>query len=928
MAEDVTALQIKVLSDGVKEAERRLTALERTARDTETRIKGLENASKGLNTGLRVTSVALGVLGVNVIGLTGSLTAGVAAWTDYDKQMRRVNSISNVTSMRMREMRQEVLDVAQALGIDAKEAAEGLYEIIQADIPEDKAKKFLEVSAKAAVGNSTTIANAVNALKNVVNAYGMDAGRAEEISDKLFTTVLYGGASFEELGNYLSGATVIASSMGVSFEEVLAIITQVTSQGTKTAESVTQVERSIQALINPTEEMTTALKLMGVETGRQAIEQFGLIGTLQRVRQAYGDNDAALVKAMGSVVALQAVLATTGSKFEDTKKALDQVNTSAGATSKAFNASAGTVEQSLNMLKASVVSLVEQMEGSLGAISAFAQAIQGVAVAIKDLQQTSLFGGGGADVQNALGLKGQFGVTQSLQQIRELEARAAELKKLGADASKAGNQGIAPYVQWSAARNEELSNVNNNLERLRKNIEGMSQTDRDLGFISDEINQIVKAQKEATDPKDVDEYSARLKGLREDYMNITNGVKAAADAKAQENLKVEQAAEAEKKRNAELLKAAEAREQELKVLKKVAEGANDLATTQQEKLRAQEKQINLAVKEGLITDEVGKKAIANLQEQIALLDKKDAKAAGGGGGATKKFGTGSSMLGYEDKFADALPELDFTSRNETIFEQLKREEDDLRKSYERRLAIINEAAAQQAITESQRSAYVVDTEAKMGEALTKLEEERRTATLESVKGIFTDLTKIGAAFGKTGFKIAQGAAISEATMNMYAGAVAAYKSAAAVPYVGPYLAPVAAAAALAAGAANIANIKSQSYSGAYEHGGMIPSGKYGIVGEAGAEVVRGPAIVSSARTTKDQFARNGGNGSNTIVQVINNTGAPVREERSKQGDTEMVKIIVGEATRQVAADIRKGGTPIARTMEKQYGLTRGKGGRG
>jgi hypothetical protein len=48
------------------------------------------------------------------------------------------------------------------------------------------------------------------------------------------------------------------------------------------------------------------------------------------------------------------------------------------------------------------------------------------------------------------------------------------------------------------------------------------------------------------------------------------------------------------------------------------------------------------------------------------------------------------------------------------------------------------------------------------------------------------------------------------------------------------------------------------FAGLFANGGYIPSGKYGIVGEAGPELVRGPGTVTSAADTAAMMGNGGG----------------------------------------------------------------------
>ncbi|HCR8473758.1 TPA: hypothetical protein OPF55_004505, partial [Shigella flexneri] len=88
-------------------------------------------------------------------------------------------------------------------------------------------------------------------------------------------------------------------------------------------------------------------------------------------------------------------------------------------------------------------------------------------------------------------------------------------------------------------------------------------------------------------------------------------------------------------------------------------------------------------------------------------------------------------------------------------------------------------------------------------------------------------------------------AITQATIATYTSAVEAYKSTEAIPVVGPFLAPVAAAAAVAAGLANVGKIRSVR-----EQGGNLAAGQMSTIAERGKPEVIMPASASRVRTAE------------------------------------------------------------------------------
>ena len=247
-------------------------------------------------------------------------------------------------------------------------------------------------------------------------------------------------------------------------------------------------------------------------------------------------------------------------------------------------------------------------------------------------------------------------------------------------------------------------------------------------------------------------------------------------------------------------------------------------------------------------------------------------------------------------------------------------EESLAASYQKRREIILENTA---ITEDQRLALLTKAETAYTAQVRKLEATRNKAVLDGTLQFFNDVASIGSAFGEKGFKIAKAAAIAGATISMWNSAQTAYDNGqkAGGAYYGNVLGAVWAAGAIASGTANIAKIASTQYT-AYEHGGMIPSGETGIVGEAGAELITGPAIVRSARSTAD-MGNKGASASPVIVNVYNLPGQEVETRQSTGPNGEQqIELIVKKVEQKLTGDAINGGGQFVPAMAKAFHLSR------
>lgn len=195
-------------------------------------------------------------------------------------------------------------------------------------------------------------------------------------------------------------------------------------------------------------------------------------------------------------------------------------------------------------------------------------------------------------------------------------------------------------------------------------------------------------------------------------------------------------------------------------------------------------------------------------------------------------------------------------------------------------------------------------------ALNAINEQYATKRAEALGSSFGDM----AANAKTAFGEASSAykafAIAQATIATYTSAIEAYKSTAAIPVVGPFLAPVAAATAVAAGLANIAKIRS-----AREQGGQLSAGQMSTIAERGKPEVIMPAGASRVRTAqqmKEIMGQNGSSSGPSNVTIVNNTSSQIGNVSTEQDDEGRLRIIIEE---QVAASLQNSNSKISKARK-------------
>lgn len=296
---------------------------------------------EGVGTTTAASSKAL-VAGVTAAGAAVGVALGYSlqAATQFETRMRNVNSISGLSEQALASLGGEVLDLSRNLPQSANVLAEGLYDIASSGFQGAEGLKVLEAAAKAASAGLSTTAVSGRAITAVLNAYGLDASKATDVSDTLFQTVNLGVVSFEELAGVIGDTLGTAAAAAVSIDQVGAALATMTLAGISGAEASTSLNRLLQELIKPGDALTLVLRQLGYESGTQALKAKGLHGVMEQLRVATGGNVEALLQLFPEIRAARgalALMAKDGENYTRVSNEITDAEKRRGATQRALN---------------------------------------------------------------------------------------------------------------------------------------------------------------------------------------------------------------------------------------------------------------------------------------------------------------------------------------------------------------------------------------------------------------------------------------------------------------------------------------------------------------------------------------------------------------------------------------------------------------
>lgn len=302
-----------------------------------------------LTTDLQATAKGLDSFGAKAKGVAGSLLpvslavagvgiASVKMATDLNASMANVATLIPNNTRRILELKNEVQGMAQEFGKGTTDISGGLYELISSIGDTADVTKILETNVKAGAAGMATTADAINLTTAVTKTYGDTSAEAfQKVADLAFRATDIGKTTFPELARAIGGVAPIAREVGVSMEEMFAVIATATGVTGNTSEVTTQMASAITALISPSKEMATLYEQLGIKSGQALIEQQGLVGALQTVAKGAKDTGVQIIDLVGRKEAyiLTASLANSqAAKFTDTMGKMQNVS---GSLDRSFN---------------------------------------------------------------------------------------------------------------------------------------------------------------------------------------------------------------------------------------------------------------------------------------------------------------------------------------------------------------------------------------------------------------------------------------------------------------------------------------------------------------------------------------------------------------------------------------------------------------
>lgn len=309
---------------------------------------------KGVKIGDATTKVGNAL----TLGVTAPILAAGAASLDFafdfEKSLGNVSTVIDRSTEDIGAIGDTIVDIGKRVPVGLTDLSAALYDVRGAGVSAADQFLVLESSAKLAVAGVGTTTEAVDLATSAINAFGLDANNVEDVTNTLFQTINVGKGTLSDLATGFGAVAGTVNSAGIQLDDFMSNVSALTTTGVKASQAYTQLQAVISGFTRAenTADGKKLYKKLGVKSFKELIDvSGGFQPAMRKAFNALGGDSAQVLKLVGSVEALNAVLGLTGTLADDQKKALDLMRSGEDAISGAFDAQAQTRAAQLQLTK-------------------------------------------------------------------------------------------------------------------------------------------------------------------------------------------------------------------------------------------------------------------------------------------------------------------------------------------------------------------------------------------------------------------------------------------------------------------------------------------------------------------------------------------------------------------------------------------------
>jgi TP901 family phage tail tape measure protein len=349
-----TNIVLKQTEGYLKEAEESSDGFAKSIDAQGKKVKQAADNQEELNKKYKNTTAALdamaGALAANLVTkkaeeIRAALEECTDAAANFETALAKVSTIADTESVSLSTIRSAIMELSSETGKSVTDLSDAVYNAISAGVDTANAVEFVATANKLATGGFTDSTTAVDILTTALNAYGLEVSEVSQVSDYLITTQNLGKTTVDELAASLGKVIPVASTYNVEMDNLSSAMAILTANGIATAEGTTYLKAAINELGDSSSTVAITLQeKTGKSFSRLMAEGYSLGDAMEILADAVGNDNTKFNELWSSSTAGIAALSILSSGSAKYNSVLTQMQSSAGATEKAYAQMADTTE--------------------------------------------------------------------------------------------------------------------------------------------------------------------------------------------------------------------------------------------------------------------------------------------------------------------------------------------------------------------------------------------------------------------------------------------------------------------------------------------------------------------------------------------------------------------------------------------------------
>ncbi len=305
----------------------------RAARNIKKQTAGMQLKFSKLNRTMSKTAAGLGKIASKLKGMS---IAAAAATVGFSKTFGDIEAgLANVFTLLSNEefekygsrLKKVAAAAMTEFGFKTDEISVALFDTVSALGANERAFEAWGAGLKLAVAGVAPLNVALDGITSLMNAYGDAAGTAESISNKMFAAQKGGKITIAQLSANVGKVAPVAYAAGISLDELLAIMAQLTLGGLSAEEAATSLKGAFVSLLKPSKESEKILRKFGVAYGASALAAQPFVKTLEQINALRKKDADLLVQAIPNIRGFLAIASLEEKQLKNLSGIMENMRT-------------------------------------------------------------------------------------------------------------------------------------------------------------------------------------------------------------------------------------------------------------------------------------------------------------------------------------------------------------------------------------------------------------------------------------------------------------------------------------------------------------------------------------------------------------------------------------------------------------------------